>query len=127
MGHLGNNGGFTLVDNLVTLGIMLFTMMALLGLLGSVISANATNKNRTTAITLAENKIAEVRRKGYDTAVVVDTTVTENYNTIAGYPAFRRETFTDVAAPMAGMQTVRVTVRWNSNKKSVVRSTQVAQ
>jgi Tfp pilus assembly protein PilV len=125
--HLGNTGGFTMIDNLITLAIMMFTMMALIGLLGAVISANSSNKNRTTAITLAENKIAEVRRKGYDATIVVDGTVIENYNSIPGYPTFKRETFTDVAAPMAVMQTVRVTVRWNSDQKSISRSTQVAQ
>jgi type II secretory pathway pseudopilin PulG len=121
----GNDGGFTLLDNLITLSIMMFTMMALIGLLGAVINANATNKKRTTAITLAENKIAEVRRKGYDSTV--PATVTEAYNTITGYPAYKRVTVTQTGVPATGMQTITVTVYWHADTKQARKSTQVAQ
>ncbi|HEV8539721.1 MAG TPA: hypothetical protein VGQ60_01035 [Nitrospiraceae bacterium] len=121
----GHDGGFTLIDNLVTMVIMMFTMLALVSLLGAVINANATNKKRTTAITLAENKIAEVRRKGYDSTT--PASVTEAYNTITGYPAFKRVTATQTGVPAAGMQTVTVTVYWDSDRKQTSKSTQVAQ
>ena len=125
----GNQDGFTLIDNILTLGIMMFTMMALVGLLGTVISANNGNKKRTTGITLAENKIAEVRRNGYDSTVPLNTTVTvtEDYNTMTGYPNFKRVTATQDGVPSAGMQTITVTVSWDNDKKSFVKSTQVAQ
>jgi type II secretory pathway pseudopilin PulG len=129
-----NEDGFTLLDNLITLGIMLFTMMALIGLLGTVITANNTNKKRTIGITLAENKIAEVRRKGYDASLGADTTVancpacTEGYNGgIPNYPNFKRVTLTKVNNPAAGMQSITVTVYWDLDKKQISKSTQLAQ
>jgi type II secretory pathway pseudopilin PulG len=131
-GLLRGSAGFTLIENLITLAIMLFTMLALVGLLGTVISANATNKKHAVAVALVESKIAEVRRKGYDTTIAGDTIVTEPYNSGSGtalelYPIFKRVTFTKVNSPASGMQTVTVTVYWDQDRRSVSKNTLVAQ
>jgi type II secretory pathway pseudopilin PulG len=124
--------GFTLIENLLTLSLMMFTMLALVGLLGAVINANATNKKHSVAMALVESKIAEVRRLGYNGALAADTTVTEPYHSPLGsplelYPNFKRVTFTKVNSPAGGMQTVSVTVYWDQDRRSVSRSTLVAQ
>jgi type II secretory pathway pseudopilin PulG len=128
----GPAGGFTLIENLLTLSMMMFTMLALVGLLGAVINANATNKKHTIAMALVESKIAEVRRLGYNSAITADTTVTEPYNSGSGtalelYPIFKRVTFTKVETPASGMQTVTVTVYWDQDRRSVSKNTLVAQ
>jgi type II secretory pathway pseudopilin PulG len=125
-------GGFTLIDNLLTLGLMMVTMLALVGLLGAVISANATNKKHAVAMGLAELKIADTRRLGYNNSLGANQTVTEGYNAAGGtpmapYPNFKRETVTQVNTPSSGMQTVTVTVYWDQDKRFVRKSIQVAQ
>ena len=122
--------GFTLLDNLITLCIMMFTMLALVGLLGAVISANATSKKHTVAMGLVELKLAETRRLGYNGFLSSDLEVTENYfpgaNSIAAYPTYKRVTRTKVNTPTAGMQTVTVTVYWDQDKRLVSKSVQMA-
>jgi prepilin-type N-terminal cleavage/methylation domain-containing protein len=126
-------GGFTLIENLITLAIMSFVMLALVGLLGAVIAANATNKKHVVAVALAEGKIAEVRRKGYDSTLTVNpTVVSEPYNSAVNtpmnpYPNFRRDTSTQLDTPMAGMQTVTVTVYWDQDRHWVVKTTILGQ
>ena len=124
--------GFTLLENLLTLSILLFTMLALVGLLGAVISANATNKKHTVALALVEAKIAEIRRLGYNNNLLADTTNVEGYNSAINtplelYPNFKRVTFIKVNSPVNGMQTITATVYWDQDRRSVSKSTLLAQ
>jgi hypothetical protein len=104
-------------------------MLALVGLLGAVISANATSKKRTIAMGLIEMKLAETRRQGYR-LLTADETITENYApgalTIAGYPNYKRVTVTKINSPTFGMQLVTVTVYWDKDKHQVSRMIQIA-
>lgn len=127
MRALRNENGFTLLDNLISLSILSVVMLGLVGLATIVITGNATSKSRTVALTLAQDKIEDTRRSGYNYTLTANTTVTEPYNSIIGYPLFQRVTVTQVNTPGIGMQTVTVTVYWDSDAHSVTLSMLLAQ
>lgn len=127
MGAVRNENGFTLLDNLISLSILSVVMLGLVGLATIVITGNATSKSRTVALTLAQDKIEDTRRSGYNYTLTANTTVTEPYNSIIGYPLFQRVTVTQVNTPGIGMQTVTVTVYWDSDAHSVTLSMLLAQ
>jgi len=91
-----------------------------IGLLGmasltvGIINANKFSKELTTATTLAQEKMEDVRRKGY--SGMPDPTKSnpelEDYNSITGYPQYKRVTLTAVDSPAAGMKTITITVYW---------------
>lgn len=122
-----NENGFTLLDNLISLSILSVVMLGLVGLATIVITGNATSKSRTVALTLAQDKIEDTRRSGYNYTLTANTTVTEPYNSISGYPLFKRVTVTQVNTPGVGMQTVTVTVYSDSDAHSVALSMLLAQ
>ena len=122
-----NENGFTLLDNLISLSILSVVMLGLVGLATIVITGNATSKSRTVALTLTQDKIEDTRRSGYNYTLTANTTVTEPYNSIIGYPFFKRVTVTQVNTPGIGMQTMTVTVYWDSDAHSVTLSMLLAQ
>ncbi len=122
-----NENGFTLLDNLISLSILSVVLLGLVGLATIVITGNTTSKSRTVALTLAQDKIEDTRRSGYNYTLTANTTVTEPYNSIIGYPLFQRVTVTQVNTPGIGMQTVTVTVYWDSDAHSITLSMLLAQ
>jgi hypothetical protein len=91
-----------------------------------IMAGNDHSKQSTTATILAQDKMEEVRRLGYSGIPSTDTTTTENYNAISGYPLFKRQTAIAVDSPSAGMKTIAVTVYWNSDARSTELKTTLA-
>lgn len=126
MGAIRNELGFTLLDNLLALVILSVVLMGLVGLATTVITGNAISKSRTVALTLAQDKIEDTRRAGYNNAGAIPT-VEESYGSMSGYLLFRRVTVTQVNTPGLGMQTVTVTVYWGADAHSVTLSMLLAR
>ncbi len=127
MGAIRNELGFTLLDNLLALVILSVVLLGLVGLATTVINGNAISKSRTVGLTLAQDKIEDTRRAGYNYALAADQTVADAYGSMIEYPLFRRVTVTQVHKPVLGMQTVTVTVYWGDDAHSVTLSTLLAR
>jgi len=127
MGAIRNELGFTLLDNLLALVILSVVLLGLVGLATTVITGNAISKSRTVGLTLAQDKIEDARRAGYNYALTENQTVPEAYGSMNEYPLFRRVTVTQVHKPDIGMQTVTVTVYWGDDAHSVTLSTLLAR
>lgn len=127
MGAIRNELGFTLLDNLLALVILSVVLLGLVGLATTVITGNAISKSRTIGLTLAQDKIEDARRAGYNYALTEKQTVPEAYGSMNEYPLFRRVTVTEVNTPGLGMQTVSVTVYWGDDAHSVTLSTLLAR
>ena len=123
-----NEKGFTLLEILVALSILSIGLLGMAGLTTSIIHGNTLSKKVTTATTLGQDRMEDLRRLGYSgTPSEIDTTTEEPYNSIPDYPFYRRVTFIDVKNPSLGMKTVTVTVFWNSDARSVALQTILAQ
>jgi len=122
-----NEDGFTLLEILVAITVLSIGLLGMAGLTTSIIHGNMLSNKVTTATTLGQDRMEHFRRLGYSTIPTADTTTTEDYNSISNYPSYKRVSFIDVDSPSLGMKTVTITVFWNSDARSVVLQTILAQ
>ena len=62
---IGLNTGFTLVESMLTLAIMSVGLMALAKLQITALRGNALSRNMTTAVSIAEQKIEQLKNTPY--------------------------------------------------------------
>ena len=77
------------------------------------------NQHVITATTLATEKLESLKASGFQRLSPTPITTNEDYNTMADFPTFRRQTTIDVDTPDIGMQKVTVTVWWDGNANVV--------
>ena len=127
MKTLRNKKGFTLLEILVATLLLATALLGMAGLTAALMQGNTFSNRLTVASTLAQDQLEEMTRLGYGSTPAVDTTVTEDYNTIGGQPFYKRVTTTDVDNPAAGMKTITVTVYWEEDAHSIAPQTILTQ
>lgn len=127
MHRLRNPRGFTLLEILVALVILTLGLLGVAGLMAGIMQGNSFSNKVTTATTLAQDKLEDIRKLGFRGTPATDTTVTENYNSIAGYRFYKRVTSIDVGNPSANMKLATVTVFWDSDAHRVTATTYLGQ
>ena len=75
----------------------------------------------TSATTLVQDRLEEVKRLGYSSVGTVAGT--QNYGTIANFSGYKRVVSVSDNIPAANMKTIDVTVYWDTDKHSVKAST----
>ena len=115
--------GFTLMEVLIAIVLLTIGLLGMAALTVGVMDGNTHSRELTTATTLAQDQMEEMKRLGYFNTPSTDTTTTQDYGSISGYPLFKRVTTTDVDNPAVNMKMVLVTVFWGSDAKSVVLET----
>lgn len=123
-----DNRGFTLLEILVAIVLLSIGLLAMASLTTGIMSGNLFSNQLTTATTLAQDKMEENRRLGYDGVAAL----TESYGSITGYTEYERvTTVASIDNPAtgnpAGMYMVTVTVSWDSDDHSVALNTIVAE
>jgi len=115
----GGPAGFTLIEVLIALVVLLIASMGLLSTILTVINTNNFNKRRVTATTLAQDKLEELKNLPYDPLSAGEYQDPDNPLTAEGKPgtslnpgSYLREWKVD--PPDAGTKTVTVTVRWGT-------------
>lgn len=123
-----NSNGFTLIEIMIAIFILTVALLGMAAVTVSVINGNAFSKEITTATTLAQDKMEEIKNLGYSGTPSSDTTTTEDYKSITDYPTYKRDTEIDAASPGANMKTITVTVSWKrgSTTHNVILKTIVA-
>ncbi len=106
------NKGFTLIEVLVAIVILSVGLLGMASLTVGIIKGNKFSNNLSTATTLAQDKMEDIRRLGYSGMPAATTTTTEDYNSITGYGTYKRVTVTTVDSPAVGMKTITVTAYW---------------
>jgi hypothetical protein len=80
-----------------------------------------------TAATLATEKLESLKASGLQRLSPTSFITNEDYNTMADFPTFRRQTTLDMDTPDIGMQKVTVTVWWDGNAHAVRMSLILAE
>ncbi|MDP2840356.1 MAG: prepilin-type N-terminal cleavage/methylation domain-containing protein [Syntrophales bacterium] len=98
------NRGFTLIEILIAVFILVTALLGVISTTVIVIKSNSLSKTMTTATTLAKDKMEQLKYTGYDSLAGTDT---------ADSIYSRTWTVTADGSPAAGMKTIVVTVQWS--------------
>ena len=95
---LKSDKGFTLLEVLVASVILSVALLGTAGFLITVVRSDKISNEMSTAVVLAQARMEDLFQQGYlATAATIPSgqtthTTSENYNTIANYPKFKRAT-----------------------------------
>ena len=124
MGLVTNHKGLTLLEAVIAMGIFMVAVLTLAGVAVTASKGAAASKHLTTAATLAQDKLEQVKNAGYGLAAPVETT--EAYGSIPDFPLYQRVVEMQPSRPVPGLQTATVTVSWADDQHSVTVSTVLA-
>jgi len=111
--------GLTLLEILITMLILSVALLGVAGLTTGVVRGNAFSRKVTTATTVAEQKMEEMKRIGYSALPMADAMVTEDYQTMTDYPFHKRRTSIKMMDPADAMKVITVAVFWDGDNHSV--------
>ncbi len=120
---LRDQRGFSLLEVLMALVVV---FMALLGFAGYSVVAHtgmSASEKMTRAVTLAQEKIEDVRRGGVPIALTDPWINVEPYGSIAGALHHQRTLTIQPHTPIAGLHTVTVEVRWDHDAHTTTLTT----
>ena len=122
-----NDCGFTLIEVLIAIVLLTVGLLGMAALTSGIINGNTHSSRLTTATTLAQEKVEDVRRLGYSNMPSATITTDEDYDSITNYPLFKRTTATAVNSPTNNMKTITIMVYWDSDDHSVSLQTFLAE
>ena len=119
-----NHKGLTLLEAVIAMALFFIAVLAFARVAVTASKGAAAGKHLTTATTLAQEKLEQVRSAGYDAAATLETT--EAYGSMPDYPLYQRVVRMETGRPVPGLQTATVTVWWADDRHSVTVSTILA-
>ncbi|MEA1970236.1 MAG: prepilin-type N-terminal cleavage/methylation domain-containing protein [Thermodesulfobacteriota bacterium] len=120
MHKFSNDKGFTLIEVMIAIFILVVGLLGVAGVAVTVINGNAFSKEITTATTLAQDKMEELKNTRY-------SNITSGSDT---QDSFYTRTWTSTPdSPAADMKTIDVTVQfpWKGATHNVTLNTIVAK
>lgn len=124
MNLVTNHKGLTLLEAVIAMALFFVAVLAFAGVMVTASKGAAASKHLTTAVTLAQNKLEQLRSTGYDPAAALETT--EAYGAIPDFDMYQRIVRMETGRPVPGLQTATVTVWWSEDQHSVTVSTILA-
>ncbi len=124
MSLVTNHKGLTLLEAVIAMALFFIAVLAFAGVAVTASKGAAASKHLTTATTLAQEKLEQLRGAGYDAAAALETT--EAYGSMPDYPLYQRVVRMETGRPVPGLQTATVTVWWADDLHSVTVSTILA-
>ena len=118
-----NHKGLTLLEAVIAMALFFIAVLAFAGVSVTASKGAAASKRLTTAATLAQDKLEQVRNAGYDAGLTAALETTEAYGAIPDFDMYQRIVRMETGRPVPGLQTVTVTVWWSDDRHSVTVST----
>jgi prepilin-type N-terminal cleavage/methylation domain-containing protein len=121
-----DQGGFTLLEFLLSMSVFTIGLLAILCIVFIVINSNTATENLATAVNLAQSKIDEIKTSPY--AGIINTTETAlNEAGVSGSGHFDRTVYVSTNTN-PNYKTVNVTISWTDpSSHQVTLKTIVAQ
>jgi len=119
--------GLSLLEIMIAMAVV---FLAVLGFAGfSVVAHTGMNASEkmTRAVTLAQEKIEDVKREGLPPGLISSWTNTEPYGTIVGALHHQRMLSISPDDPMPGLHTVSVKVQWDNGAHTTSLTTYLTQ
>ncbi len=111
--------GLNLIELLIAMAILSIGLLGTASLIVGIIRGNQVSRNVTIATTMAKDKVEHLGSLPYSELPSTDSTVTEDYSSMADYPTFKRVTQTYVNSPAVNMKKVVVEVHWRTGTNPV--------
>ena len=121
---LFNNKGFTLIEVVIAMAVIAIGMFSIMGLIITATKGNSHSEKVTTATTLAQDKMEQIKGLGFNNAN--NAQGVEEYGSINGYNGYRRVTTISIDTPMDNMVTGAVTVSWTPGAHSITLTTSIS-
>jgi len=118
---LQETNGFTLIEILIAMVIITIVSLGATTLTVGIMHGNSFSKRLTTATTLVQDRLEDVKRLGY--ANVGTAAGIQNYGTIANFSDYKRVVTVTNDIPADKMKTVNVKVYWDADQHSTEAST----
>jgi prepilin-type N-terminal cleavage/methylation domain-containing protein len=106
------DNGFTLIEVLIAIVILSSALLGMAALTVAIINGNRLSNDLTTATTLAQDKMEDVRGMSYSSIASETKAVLSS-----PYDAYKREVTVTDDSPATGMKTVNVKVYWGGASK----------
>ncbi|MBW1781906.1 MAG: type IV pilus modification protein PilV [Deltaproteobacteria bacterium] len=106
------DNGFTLLEVLIAILVLSVGLLGMASLTVGIINANRFSNDTTTATTLAQDKMEDIRRVGYASAVSETKATMTSPNS-----DYKREVTVTDDSPATGMKSVSVKVYWGGGSK----------
>ena len=124
-----NSRGFTLTEVLIAVVVLSVGLLGMFAMTITTIRSISFSNKHTTAATLAQDKMEDIRNKSYANVTAANYPV-DDYSNIPDYPQFKRTVTINPDNPVPGTKTVTVTVSWkksNTSSGDVTLSTIISQ
>jgi len=108
----GKENGFTLLEVLIAIVVLSVGLLGMASLTVGIINGNRLSNDLTTATTLAQDKMEDIRGLAYS-SVAAETKA----ECSSPYDAYKREVTVTNGSPATGMKTVIVKVYWGGASK----------
>jgi len=106
------DNGFTLLEVLIAILILSVGLLGMASLTIGIINANRFSNDMTTATTLGQDKMEDIRRAGYANAV------SETKATMSSpYSDYKREVTVTDNTPATDMKTISIKVYWGGSSQ----------
>jgi type IV pilus assembly protein PilV len=127
VGILRNGRGFTLIEIMVAVALLVIGILGLIATATSVIQGNAISRQMTTAMALAQERMEILKRLSYTASDLTSGSHTDPGNPLS--TIYTRSWTVADNSPAANMKTVQVTVAWTrkGSNHSVNLQTIIAQ
>lgn len=107
----GTNG-FTLIEVLIAIVILSFGLLGMASLTVGIIKGNKFSNNLSTATTLAQDQMEDIRRTDYSSVASVTRAVLSS-----PFDEYKREVTATDGSPASGMKTISIKVYWGGGSK----------
>ena len=120
---LRSQQGLSLLEIVIAMAVV---FLALLGFAGFSVVAHtgmSASEKMTRAVTLAQEKMEDIKREGVPSGLTSQLNMTEPYGSITGAPHHQRLLTITPNDPMPGLHTIAVNVQWDKGAHTTTLKT----
>ncbi len=112
-----------MLEVVVAMAVIFLTLLGFAGFSVVAHTGMSASEKLTRAVTLAQEKMEDVKRVGIPDGLSGPSTTTEPYGSMAAAPHHQRVLTIKPNEPMPGLQTVIVEVQWDAGARSTTLKT----
>jgi hypothetical protein len=122
-----NQHALSLLEIMIAMAVVFLAMLGFAGFSVVAHTGMTVGEKMTRAVTLAQEKMEDVKREGVPSGLTSTLSTTESYGSIAGAPHHQRMLTIAPNDPLLGLHTVIVNVQWDNGAHATSLKTLLTQ